>query len=279
MGDGAEVVAGAGVFDVEGGAEDGVEGVGGHTVAERAGVVDAAFSEGEEVGELGENLLNVVSDEDEAGGVFTGGEGADVVEETLAGDGVEARAGFVKNEKGGGGHEGAGDEDALALALGENLPTAVGEVADAHEGEEAEGTLFVNGLDTAPDADHGLLAADDDLQGGVLIVDEVGDAGADDADALAEFAPVALAEGFAKKGDLAIGGRHVSGESLEERGLAGAVGTEDDPVLAFVDGPIDGGEDVDGVAVDAEIFDVKKERTIHRERRQDCWLSVPEIKE
>ena len=60
-------------------------------------------------------------------------------EEAESGDGIESRAGFIEDEQGWLGDESSGDEDALAFALGEDVPGAIGEVGGFDLGKEIEG--------------------------------------------------------------------------------------------------------------------------------------------
>src|SRR5690606_8609201 len=55
----------------------------------------------------------------------------------------------------------------------------------------------------------------------------------------AELADVDLAEGLAEDGGGALAGEEVAGGDVEQGGLAGSVGAEDDPALALLDRPGD----------------------------------------
>ena len=63
----------------------------------------------------------------EGGGVFAAAQIFDEIQEALARGGIKAGTGFIENEKRGVGHQGARDEDTLALALREVKPRAGGE--------------------------------------------------------------------------------------------------------------------------------------------------------
>jgi len=178
-------------------------------------------------------------------------------EEMLARDGIETGARFVEDEHGGLCHERAGDEDALAFALREDAPVASGEVGALGGAHDLRGFGAVGAGDAAPVVEHGVFSADDDEAGGVPVGDLLPDGGTDEADALAQFAPVGIAVGLAEQLDLAGAGREVAGERAEERSLAGAVRAEDDPVLAALHAPVEPVEDERAVAMDDEAADVE----------------------
>ena len=111
--------------------------------------------------------------------------------------------------------------------------------------------------DAAPVVEHGVFSADDDEARGVPVGHLLPDGGTDEADALAEFAPVGIAVGLAEQLDLARARREVAGERAEERSLARAVRAEDDPVLAALHAPVEPVEDERAVAMDDEAADVE----------------------
>ena len=102
-------------------------------------------------------------------------------------------------------------------------------------------------------------------------MNKIRDARADDPYAFSKFSPIASAVVLAENGDLASGGRHVTGEGLQKGGLAGAIGAKDDPMLARIHYPVDSLENADAGAVYRKIPDTEK-RT-HREW-QYCCLST-----
>ena len=123
--------------------------------------------------------------------------------------------------------------------------------------QDLRGCGAVGAADAAPVVEHGVFSADDDEAGGVPVGDLLPDGGTDEADALAEFAPVGIAVGLAEQLDLARARREVAGERAEERSLAGAVRAEDDPVLAALHAPVEPVEDERAVAMDDEAADVE----------------------
>ena len=181
----------------------------------------------------------------------------------LAGDGIEAGAGFVENEELGTGHEGASDEGALAFALGEVLPRAVGEREALDAFEDGAGGAPVGGGGGVPKINHGVFSTDDRFERGLGGGHEFVEGAADEANFFAELGPVAFAEGLTEQLDVAVGGGFVAGESGEERGFAGSVGAEDDPVLAGIDAPIDAVENGGVAAFEAEVADFENGAAWH----------------
>ena len=227
----------------EGGAKPGVCKGG----AAGAGGDHAAGAKQESVREAREDFLDVVRDENEGGAVFAAGETAEKSEKILAGDRIEAGAGFVEDEQARTGHQGAGDENALAFALGEKLPLAVEETRGTEQAEE-----FFRGGDVGagggePEIELGVAAADDGLQGGLGGRDAGLERAGDDPELEAEFAPIGFAVAVAEDRDVAGAGREVAEEGFEQSGFAAAVGAQDRPVLAAPHAPIEAGKD-DGVA-------------------------------
>lgn len=207
------------------------------------------------MGRGGGDLFEVVRNED-GGEVPLGlderGEGG---EEGFAGEEVEAGGGFVEEQEGGIGHEGAGNADALTFALRAGGDFAAFEVGAAEEVEEffsplAFGIAEATGLsgDGVGGAGH------DDLFDGVPLIDRL--RWIDDADPLTEFPEIGLAEAGTENGDGALAGEAFGGGEGEEGSFAGAVGAEESPMFAALDGPIDTVEDARSVVdPDVGVFD------------------------
>src|SRR5258708_26998617 len=122
-------------------------------------------------------------------------------------------------------------------------------------GQETEGPGPVCAADAAPEINHGISAADDGFQGGFGIGHHLADGGADEADMLAQFAPIGVSVTVAEHGDSAAGGHEIAGERAEEGGLAGAVRAENGPVLPALDAPGNAVENDGAPALDAEVRD------------------------
>ena len=78
------------------------------------------------------------------GAIRVAGEAAEAAYEVLAAAEVEAGGGLVEEQQLGVGHHGAGDEGALALALGEGAELAVQVLGHAEAVEEGAGALLVD---------------------------------------------------------------------------------------------------------------------------------------
>ena len=86
-------------------------------------------------------------------------------------------------------------------------------------------------------ANHGEFAADDGFQGRFVVGNHLANGGTDQADALAQFAPVGGGVSLGEQFDASGGGSEIAGQGAEERCFAGAVGAEDDPMLPLDDFP------------------------------------------
>ncbi len=119
-------------------------------------------------------------------------------EEAESSDGIESRAGFIEDHQGWLGDEGSGDEDALALALGEDAPGAIGEMGGFDLGKEIEGEADLVRSRAVIEPEDGRKAAEDSDEGGLVVWDVRADTGGDETDTGSEFSPVAFAEGLAE---------------------------------------------------------------------------------
>ena len=100
----------------------------------------------------------------------------------FAGDGVEAGAGFVEDKEFGAGHQRAANEDALAFALGEVLPGAIGEREAFDALEDGAGGAAVGRSGGVPEIDHRVLAADNGFERGFAGGHEFVEGATDEAD-------------------------------------------------------------------------------------------------
>ena len=92
-----------------------------------------------------------------AGALRLRAEALEESEEVFARDGIEAGAGFVEDEQPRPRHERAGDEDALAFALGEDAPRRSARCVASTSRRSRCGGGAVGGADAAPVVDHGVL--------------------------------------------------------------------------------------------------------------------------
>ena len=164
------------------------------------------------MGEGRDDFLDVMCDEKQCGCVFFGNEAAEEIEEFFPRDGVEACARFVEDEHGGFGHERPSDEYALAFALAEYAPFALGEVGAFGALHHLGGGVFVGFADGAPVVEHGVFSADDDEFGGIPVGHFLANGAADDSHALSEFSPIRFAECLAEERDRSARRGEVAGE-------------------------------------------------------------------
>ena len=142
------------------------------------------------------------------------------MQKVFARDRVESGARLIQDQQRGPGHQGAADENALALTLGEHLPGAQGKVVAFDLQENPLRLSFVAGREPAPKIDHSVFAAGNGKQRRLVVGHHLADGGADDADVKTQFAPVGAAKRAAENGDAPGGRSHVAGQTAEERGLA-----------------------------------------------------------
>lgn len=211
----------------------------------------------EGVGESGGDFLDVMGDEDEGGATGCPAQVFDELKKVFAGDRVKSGAGFVEDEELGAGHEGAGDEDPLPFALGEHGPGASGKVKTTDAAKEGGGGAAIGTPEWPPEIDHGAAAGGDGEECGFVLGHHLPDGRTDQTNAGTERTPVGFAIGLTEQLEGAPGGHEVSGEGAEEGGLPGAVGAEDDPVLAGIDTPVDILKHGGGAASDGQVLDVE----------------------
>jgi hypothetical protein len=161
----AQGVALAVAGELDGGAVDVTEVGAGEDVALQAGGVDLAVFEQEAVGDAGEDFFDVMGDHDEGRGVRFAAR-LHPLKVMLAGDGIEAGAGFVEDEDGEFGHQGAADEHFLFLALGERPPEGVAEVGAADLLQQPRGFAEHGGRGHLDEVELGLATAGDDIEHG-----------------------------------------------------------------------------------------------------------------
>ena len=161
--------------------------------------------------------------------------------EVLAAAEVEPGGRLVEQQQLGVGHQRAGDLDPLALALAEGAEGAVGQVRRPRPPRAASAarswsrsSYSSRQRPTTPyDAEtttslHQLAARD-----------PLGERGAGQADPRPQLEDVDGAEHLVEDPGDAGGRVELRGGDLEQRGLAGAVGSEDHPALVLLDRPVD----------------------------------------
>jgi hypothetical protein len=251
-----EPVAGARAADRDGSAERGGELGRGEYCRFRAGGLRLSRAEKQDVGEERHDFLHVMRYQNERGCVPALGERGQECEEVFARDGVETRGGFIQEEHPQTGHQRAPDEHPLAFALGKISPGPLRKMARPHLTQDARGLLFFRGGHATPEIDLRTASGKDDIACRLLRFDLVPQAGADEPDRAAYLAPIVRAESGRANPNFAAGGHEVAGQGAEQRGLAGAVGAEDDPVLSALHPPVDFVED-DGFPLHAKLLDLE----------------------
>ena len=138
------------------------------------------------------------------------------------------------------GHERPGDQDALLLALGENTEGTPGQMRAPKSLEQSLGTSEIRRfgpLEEQPDA--GKSAADRHVERAFAHVESPRQAWAHPADRATEGPQVYPPVLVAQHANGSPGGIEVPGDDLKQRGLAGAVGAEQSPMLPGKDVPRD----------------------------------------
>jgi hypothetical protein len=224
---------------------------------------DAAFAHEEDAVDLGDDVGEVMGDEEEGGSLL--GQGAEKLVEVALSGKVEGVRGFVEEEGSGGGDEGAGDHDAALLAGGHFADGLIAEGDGVDLGEDlvGAGVHLVGDVKVGPEGGAGKEAGEDGVAAGGLEGGFAGEIGRDNTEHLFEFGEIpALA---AEEGDaglrLACFGNQwvaLAGDGLDEGGLTAAVGAQDGDVLAGMDGEIDVVKDNPLSAGDVNVVKIEK---------------------
>ena len=272
---------GEGYFGLEEGGELG----GGEQGGFGAVGYDAAFFHHEDAVDLGDDVGDVVGDEDDAGSLL--GEGAEEMAELALRVEVEGVGGLVEEEHGGargvpGAYEGSADHDASLLAGGHFTYGFVGEVGGADLFHDLVGAGLHSGGDggdeIGPEGGAGEEAGEDGVAAGGVEGGFAGEFGGDYSEAFFEFGEVPA--GAAEDADFVCGlafewrdGVALAGDGLDEGGFAAAVGAEDGDVLAGGYGEVDVVEDDVFSAGDVDVFEVQEGcHVVYEDRRCGVWL-------
>ena len=89
-----------------------------------------------------------------------------------------------------------------------------------------------------PEIDHGVFAAHNGFQHGLIFGHEFVERGADEANVFAQLGPIAVSKGVAQDLDVAPSGELVAGQGGEQCGFAAAVGPEHGPVFTALYSPV-----------------------------------------
>ena len=211
---------------------------------DRTGGLHPTVGQHQHVGEAVRDLLDVVGDEHDRRGAGVDGQRRQRGDELLASAEVEPGRRLVEQQQLGRGHQGAGQQHALALARRQQDEALVGHRRAAHLLEQRAGAGPVGVVvGVPPRFERAVAGGHDDLDGRELATEAVGQRRAGQPDAGAERADVGAAQLLAEHVDGSRRRVQVERGDADQRGLARAVAAEHDPPLAGTDHPVDLVED------------------------------------
>ena len=191
------------------------------------------------VGEVLGHFLDVVGHHHHRGRQRVTGQHGHPLQQVLPAAEVQPGGGLVQQKQLGVGHQRPRDLHALALPLGQGGEPAPDQVRAAERVQELDRAGDVGGLVVL------LPAAHDRVGAGEHQVDHflgrrhpVRQRGAGQADPRPQLEHVGLAEPAAQDLGTALGREQLAGDDLQQRGLPGSVGADDDPALVVMDGPV-----------------------------------------
>ena len=201
----------------------------------------------------------------------------EVVEESLAGNGIEPLARLIQHQQPRRRHESARDQDPLAFALRKDAEWPGREVGGADRPERGNGARLLRSSEGAISADRSFQARKHDRSRIFRVRKPRLEGGGDEADLLAQLAQVGAAEPVAQHLHRALAGPLVGTEDAGEGGLSRAVRPEHGPMLAGLDDPLHVAEDFHPVAAEGPDLDA---RHLHRKGAYDrsclsggMWIS------
>src|SRR5690606_25731937 len=125
-------------------------------------------------------------------------------------------------------------------------------------GEQPLGAFVVQAVILlTPAPEYGVGGRHHDVQHTLVARDRFGDRRAGHSDSRPELEHVDAPQGLTEDGGDAAGGVHARGGDLQQRRLAGAVGAEDHPPVAFVDGPAHAVEQLRAVTHDRDVGELE----------------------
>ena len=178
--------------------------------------------------------------------------GGKCLEKAFSCEWVEACTGFVEDEKARAIDEGSGDEHALTFPLGKGAPRTVHQVGEIVGPEEGAGLREFRARGRFPEIESCAQPAHDHFHHGLIFCNKCSGLRGNDPKEFPEIAPVTDPVFGTEHFDVSVGRCHKPRQRGEKRGLATAVGSEDDPMFSFVDGPIDPVQDADRTARDLQ---------------------------
>ena len=181
-----------------------------------------------------ERLAKVVGDKND-GFAETAREGAEFTLKLGAGDGVEGAKGLVHQENGRVGGKGPGDADALALAAGELVRSAIAVFCrfETDQGKEfADSGGGASGIPFLERGNKRDVLGDGEMGEKACVLNHI-------ADAAAQTNGVPFGGRAATDNDLAGGGHEQAIDQFQQRGFAAAAAAQEDKRLAGSDGEAD----------------------------------------
>ena len=198
----------------------------------------------------------MVGDEHGSRCVGVSGKCGQTLNQVLTAGDIHTSAGLVQQQHFRVGHEGAGNQRTLALAVGEGAEGAVSEGIDTPFSQQLGGTLVVHDVVFfLPAAGHSVRCGHNNV-GNLLVGGNLGcrsTGGQTNARAQVEY--VNSAEGLVKDFNLAAGRVQAGCRNRKQSGLTGAVGAQNDPAFTFVHSP---GNVVENLAAAANHGDILK---------------------
>lgn len=198
---------------------------------------DPAMLQNKDVRENRHYFLNVMRDENQRRRFFAAANLLQKLQKILPRRRIQAGAGLVQYQEGGSRHQGASNQHALALALGEKKPGPVGQGGAFDLTQNVQSALAIRSSDFAPKIDHGAFAANHRFQRGLASGNHLADGRADQADPSAQLAPVGSSISLRQQLHFAAARSQVAGQRAQERGFARTIGAENGPMFAGPDVP------------------------------------------
>ena len=230
--------------EIDLGVEEVAETGGGEKLRFRAIGDDAAVFHHEDAIDLGDNVGDVVGDEQDASSLLR--KAAEEMAKLVLRGEIKGVGGLVEEEHLRGGDESAPNHDASLLPGGHMADEPIAKRLGVDEGEDFVGASAhrFGDREIGPEGGAGEETGEDGIASGGGECGFAGKLGGDNAEAFLELGEVPAAA--AEDADLSLGlGNRVAlaGDGFDESGFTAAIGAEDGDVFAGVDGEVDVMED------------------------------------
>ena len=186
------------------------------------------------------NLLDVMGDQHQSRRIGVGGQIGQAGDQILPATEVQAGGGLVEQQKFGIGHQRPRDQHPLAFALRERAIGAVRQVLGADALESVHRTQIIHVVVTlAPTAQHRVAGRNHQIPNQFIVRNPLRQCRTAQSNPLTQFGHIHPAEPLPQdhrhtRGRVFHGGGHP-----QQRGLAGAVGTDHHPAFIELDLPVD----------------------------------------